>query len=149
MNNLTNEQKELKDYLHLYPEVYVHFNDEKEKVSTYGEFKSAFITGLFQNPAGAGMMAQLFVDDWEEPLDVMVTEFKPVLRPLSGMTEQEYDEIAAMQNDQLFTVMKPEFEFDIRIDTANTVYYLLSKHFDLFGLIDAGLAINKTLNTQP
>ncbi len=59
---------------------------------------------------------------------------KPILRPLSDMTEDESEFVAdaAWQG-------KPTIYMNAEI-TA----YLLSKHFDLFGLIEAGLAIDKT-----
>jgi len=57
-------------------------------------------------------------------------EYKPILRPLSDMTEEEKIEVRKFDKVEL-----PHFEL---------TRYLLSKHFDLFGLIEAGLAIEKT-----
>jgi hypothetical protein len=54
-------------------------------------------------------------------------KLKLILRPLSNMTEEEMKE-------------SEPFMFD----SFELTRYLLSKHFDLFGLIDAGLAIDKT-----
>lgn len=196
-------EKELKNYLHLYPEVYVRFNDEKHKVKTYGEFDKAFITGLFQNPAGAGLMAHLCVDDWEDPVEVLVSEIRPILRPLSDMTDKDFNEFAKsvlhregevmvyaevnrqwcaasidIENcyelediertsakemicnaeeadyDNVLSCDKgksiayganDEMRYFVDVEVqAQFVRYLLSKHFDLFGLIPAGLAIDST-----
>ncbi len=111
-------------------------------------------------------------------------EIKPILRPLSSMTEEEIIEVAILA-DCLPTgwreadhykvahldhpnegievcVLK---KYSVRITKRGAVYfynydkpsaaifipttfeiirYLLSKHFDLFGLIESGLAVDKT-----
>ena len=59
--------------------------------------------------------------------------FKPILRPLSDMTAEEMLECSSLKTmGTLFQIM------------GETTKYLLSKHFDLFGLIEAGLALDKT-----
>lgn len=55
---------------------------------------------------------------------------KLILRPLSDMTEDERSEAVAMSK---------VFKYD-----AEQMKYLLSKQFDLFGLIEAGYAIKIT-----
>jgi hypothetical protein len=55
---------------------------------------------------------------------------KPILRPLSDMTEEEKSKISKSTVNKVFY---PE-EF----------LYLLKQGFDLFGLIESGLAITKT-----
>lgn len=64
-------------------------------------------------------------------------EFKLILRPLSSMTEDEKDSLIQMY------VNTPD-----NLASAERVRYLLSKHFDLFGLIEAGLAIDATKTDQ-
>jgi len=112
----------------------VQFVDSLDKTKTYGEFDTATITGIFQCPSGAGLTAQLCVDDWEEPIEPLVDEIKPVLRRLTSMTE-----------DERFACLSFfDGEPDTWVASAKRTAYLLSKHFDLFGLIYAGLAIDKT-----
>jgi len=108
---------------------------------------------------------------------------KPILRPLSSMTEDECGDIYTIERDRFlghktidFDVRKSDNGFVVtRIDLLDDrlmigfygqIYkiiedgtsphiepirnqheitrYLLSKHFDLFGLIESGLAIDKT-----
>lgn len=61
---------------------------------------------------------------------------KPILRPLSDMTEEEEMEVQYLVDIQ-------GFGYDALIG-AKITQYLLSRHFDLFGWIEAGLAIDKT-----
>lgn len=68
--------------------------------------------------------------------DNLYGEFKPILRPLSSMTEEE--------NKERFNEWYLKEENTPLERNAREIKYLLSKHFDLFGLIDAGLAIDKT-----
>lgn len=65
-----------------------------------------------------------------------VEETKPILRRLEDMTDEE----RAAQVPTSDTIA----------GRAESIAYLLSKHFDLFGLIDAGLVIDaKTLQQEP
>lgn len=66
-------------------------------------------------------------------------QVKPILRPLSDMTEEEEKATQAIVN---------EIGFGYELG-ASITRYLLSRHLDLFGWIDAGLAIDKTKTTQP
>lgn len=93
---------------------------------------------------GEGYMANLtgtMIDNWES-----YNQFKPaklILRPLSDMTEEEGKEVCRYTRDaQAF--VKFNTAIGKEAINATTMVYLLSKHFDLFGLIDAGLAIDKT-----
>lgn len=70
---------------------------------------------------------------------------KPILRRLADLTEDEAKEgnLAAFE----FRVIKKEvmsYAF-----TPNRFVWLLSKHFDLFGLIEAGLALEKSKIISP
>lgn len=62
------------------------------------------------------------------------------LRPLNDMTEEEKKEIFYDEDDE--TVIKATIENVIF--SPDEFKFLLSKHFDLFGLIEAGLAVDKT-----
>jgi hypothetical protein len=68
-------------------------------------------------------------------------EIKPILRPLSSMTEDEKKELDAIEKNGS---SYPTVAYAL----APCFAWLLSKHFDLFGLIDAGLAIDKTTLTE-
>lgn len=61
---------------------------------------------------------------------------KPILRPLSDMTEEESNEVQCAVDKNGIGFYPTEH--------AEIVRYLLSLQFDLFGWIDAGLAIDKT-----
>lgn len=83
---------------------------------------------------------------------------KPILRPLSDITETEaravwekcYGDdfgdgecllhlIATVDADE-----RNDSEFDVLLGYPDGWRYLLSRHFDLFGWIESGLAIDKT-----
>jgi len=59
------------------------------------------------------------------------------LRPLSSMTEEEKKEIEKLSKGEY--LIEPSIEHNIW--TPDEFIYLLSKHFDLFQLIESGLAI--------
>lgn len=108
------------------------------------------------NPVGvvdtAGM--QLWLPTWA---------VIPILLPLSDMTEDEARAVwekcygddfgdgecllhltATVDADE-----RNDSEFDIILGYPDAWRYLLSLHFDLFGWIDAGLAIDKTKTVTP
>lgn len=67
---------------------------------------------------------------------------KPILRPLSDMTEEEDQEA-----DDLYILHADKHSEDferVTIANAAVTQYLLSKHFDLFNLIPSGQAINSS-----
>lgn len=61
------------------------------------------------------------------------TSIKPILRPLSSMTSQEASELALIDRE-------PELTWASR--QAEKIKHLLKKGFDVFGLIEKGLAIS-------
>ncbi len=101
-------KKEIKDYLHLYLGCKVVFNEKLKAVITH----------------------KLLADNL-----VPKEKLKPILRPLSDMTEDE---------DQEFEYIRYKKDLSIYEGTAMQTAYLLSKNFDLFGLIESGLAIDAT-----
>lgn len=160
--------KEIKDYLPLYPKVPILICEPGiEPVSHYLEGYDWYL--------GKAIAERVSYDpSW----------IKPILRPLSSMTEEETEHVANMCYHSVFD-NAPEFEnkvfpddpdleaagmiafeqgekfrygltidwygvrfsvngSDMRIKTYEIVGYLLSRSFDLFGLIDAGLAIDST-----
>lgn len=99
----------------------------------------------------------------------MFHRVKPILRPLSSMTEEEKTTIGKMAGWYEGGVIFNEHHFEIKHDTFKEMAfdsltranehdadrlgpkayfemmpYLLSRSFDLFGLIEAGLAISST-----
>jgi hypothetical protein len=82
-----------------------------------------------------------------------ILEFKPILRPLSDYYKWKdvMDEFS-INSENEFKEAFFGFLSDARVDKFDSVNYtvvtkLLENHFDLFGLIDAGLAIDiNTLN---
>lgn len=73
----------------------------------------------------------------EEPEFNEIKEVKPILRPLSRMTEEECNEYNNL-SETMYSLNKIQ---DQMMTEAKTTKYLLSKHFDLFDLIHFGLAI--------
>jgi hypothetical protein len=74
--------------------------------------------------------------------------FKPILRPLSDITEEEKIECVLLFDDQF--ILGQDGKYAWRATFFPSMFkYLLSKYFDLFGLIEAGLAIDyKTLKEK-
>lgn len=115
--------KELKDYLHLY----IGCKLQRGGTVTYALLSAAEYASF---------------DAW--------SDLKPILRPLSDMTEEEKTEYKAKFNGMESTNILPEIRagrlinFHLNSKSPFEVAFLLSKGFDLFGLIEAGLAIDKT-----
>lgn len=69
-----------------------------------------------------------------------LAEVKPLLRKLESMTKEEEKEIFGVNMKYMrFEKSAPE----LYLFTAPEIQTLLSKHFDLFGYIDSGLAIDQ------
>ena len=108
--------KELKDFIHLYLGCEcVIGSDLSTKETVQAVSKDSVCVGI--NKYG--------VESWYKTKSI-----KLILRPLNDMTDEEEKESGD----------NPETVFE----AAEQIEYLLSKHFDLFGLIEAGLAIDKT-----
>ena len=82
---------------------------------------------------------EAFLDgsDWHYKTN---TAYKPILRPLSDLTD---DQILELDNYHNFSIIHYS---DIKTDPTRYPYTIVQKllewHFDVFGLIDAGLAID-------
>lgn len=80
---------------------------------------------------------------------------KPFLRQLSDMTEPEKIEMRWIDSEFVSENMLPEIRASRLTNlhysrkSAEITRYLLSKYFDIFGLIKKGLALPKILNSQP
>jgi hypothetical protein len=101
-------EKDIKDYLHLYLGCECLGNNGKPYTLKPSHFPS----------------------NWKEGIN----GHKPILRPLSDMTEEEKKD---------YNNRKQRKGHMAQVHAYNTLW-LLSKHFDLFGLITDGLAIDKT-----
>lgn len=69
------------------------------------------------------------------------TQVKPVLRRLETMTEEEMEAYHAIE-DRANILGNPDREIQSRAYSPVSLVYLLSRRFDLFGLIDSGEAVN-------
>jgi hypothetical protein len=93
----------------------------------------------------------IYGNEWDDFRKVSYDKFTPILRPLSGLTEQECIKANSFGKGGL------DLDENLKGYYTNTACffdpeefkYLLSIGIDLFGLIPAGLAIDKTtLQTQ-
>lgn len=127
--------KEIKDYLHLYLgcEAEIEFIDSAKGRT---KLECAHVQGVLT-----------------PELVKMVKSCKPILRPLSDMTEEEFEDFKKIADSDFckMTVIDAASKDGITrlAHKFNATAYLLSKHFDLFGLIESGLAIDKTKTTNP
>ena len=116
-------EKNIKDYLNLYLGCEVMHRNEKgllEAVSKRMNVWDGFISfGDFGSWYG-------------------MSEIKPILRPLSDMTDEEKNDFELWS----FEIMKEDLN-QVQRNALKIKWYLYN-HFDLFGLIEAGLAIDKT-----
>lgn len=128
--------KQLKDYLHLYLgcEVQIEPSNLKE---------------LMKGPTTKGILTIHLLYRWSMELH----RLKPILRPLSDMTEEEW-----LQIEQLFVmpdawgyygikdnflIDEPQHRFSWKV-VNDVLIELRRRSFDCDGLTEAGLAIDKT-----
>lgn len=119
--------KNIKDYLHLCTGC--------QMSTPYGECKFLY----YRSGVDERRYNPVIVDRGDNEFAFKLHEVRPILRPLSDMTEEERQwcfQFEPHYNDLTFLQ-------SLTVDAEITTY-LLSKGFDLFGLIDAGLAIDKT-----
>ena len=134
--------RELKDYAPFYLGCKV--------IGTYdNKPRKGYLTGV--NNGGYDCEIQFFEEDginvFEHPVFNTIDEIKLTLRPLPDMTKEEKIEMVLLFDDQF--VLGQEGKYAWRATFFPSMFeYLLSKHFDLFGLIEAGLAIDKTTLKQ-
>lgn len=120
--------KEIKDYLHLYLGCYakIFSSNGRGGVSTYEDI---ICHGLILE---------------SDQHYSYIKEIKPILRHVSSMTIDEMYEAGKYQYPNL-----PSFKCELHnhnnMIRPETTRYLLSKGFDLFGLIESELAIDATL----
>lgn len=73
-----------------------------------------------------------------------ISSVKPILRKLDSMTEEEYEEYKNIGIEE----SKENWKYQYTIESSRKMVYLLSRHFDLFNLIESGQAIDATTLTQ-
>lgn len=130
--------KELKDYLHLYLGCKVQYG-KNQYIPEIGSVKkedecilTASTLGNFLNvPNG------------------ICSDIKPILRPLESMTEEEKKSYRIINKNSIPSKnMLPEIRDGnltncfLNENDPYLIHWLLSKHLDIFGLIEAGLAIS-------
>lgn len=109
-------QKNIKDYLHLYVGCEIAFSEDNYKYKGF-HLTNSFISQQKQY------------------------EFKPILRLLTNMTNEERIEFVTLINIGILHINIPNQNNNFHTEQF---LYLLKKGFDLFGLIEAGLAIDKS-----
>lgn len=116
-----NNEKQLKDYLNLYLgcRFWDYGSEEGHEIAT--------ITGVYNNNNVC------MVCDEHGNTDIKPEEIKLILRRLESMTEEEEKHL----DGELW-----EYGSNFKVYSPEQTIYLLSLGFDLFGLIDAGLAID-------
>lgn len=140
-------EKKIEDFLHLYPRAFVKTPNKNHgvHVCSIGEIHSIHYTHSDNQEVqvtydhGSGFFRIL----------VPIGQIKLLLRPLSDMTEEECEwinnEFGWGISGYLAEGIKAGTKYSINIHSSFEITrYLLSKSFDLFGLIDANLAIDKT-----
>ena len=71
-----------------------------------------------------------------------ITEYKPYLRPMSSMTEEEFNEYMKTVKHSWEGIDKEEDCYYIKVtDRERHIDFLNSHHFDYRGLIEKGLAL--------
>lgn len=127
-------EKKIEDYLHLYLGCDIQYQWHEDIITT--NLSARFISEC------VGSLA--------------CSNIKPLLRPLSSMTEEEYAQCAMIvfQKDGIKNIKTSAIlgegiiRYGIKPDSVIGCFeltkYLLSKHFDLFNLIPDGLAIDKS-----
>lgn len=166
--------KELKDYLHLYLGCECRIGDSPDPhhVLMVNETGLSICTGtnvngipIWYKTAHAKLVLRPLSDMTElgllelarmhrGQLEWEIIEGKPVARTSAGIQERFcFDADIPLIEDIENNIFGQESEgsrYPTNISAAELTRYLLSHHFDLFGLIESGLAIDKTtLNQKP
>ena len=127
------QTKNIKDYLHLYLGCECMIGDLNWKPETNLHGLAPGFDPDYGKPIRTKIDAHI--------LDVFPHQTTLILRPLSDMTDEEQEEIEATKAFQRATAVH---RVGVLVWTAESFRLLFSKGFDVFGLIEAGLAIDKT-----
>jgi hypothetical protein len=160
--NIENRSKKLEDYLHLYLGC-----DVQADGNLVGKLLGYSARGFKEDDVMVFYTVQMSDDEDYWTVfndDRSMDRIKPILRPLSDMTQEEAIEttkpVVIYGNVRKYEVYENSFGKKVvswgesmrekYVPQDETCYvprqfvFLLSKHFDLFGLIEAGIAIDKT-----
>lgn len=102
------------------------------------EFKYANNDNIYKM---AGVQSQSVINELGHFHDC--DEVKPILRKLESMTEEE-----KKKHHDYAKVKSNGMKFRFANESAFRMTWLLSKHFDLFGWIESGLAIDRETLTK-
>jgi hypothetical protein len=130
--------KKIEDYLHLY------IGCEVAAPNPYDDHGVEIAKGVLTGLHGEyGPEIQFIIDGnaEEHPEYVQFIKVKPILRRLSSMTEEE---TAHWNKLKRYNPVNGKVEM-FQEHNEEQFLWLLSKGFDLFGLIDAGLAIDAAI----
>lgn len=128
-------EKRIEDYLHLYLGCSVMV--ERKGNDTNNTVNKTVLAGPYKLVAvGISDNKRVLKLDGYNP--VATDTIKPVLRPLSDMTEDEAIEFGWMR---LFTL---EHFIDKKLYQPDFFAHLLARHFDLLNLIEEDLAVDVT-----
>lgn len=142
-------EKNIKDYLHLYLGC--------ECIMTRPSYHAVHELGLSGDRTF--LLGGKFLTYFIEP--TTKAEVKPILRPLSDLTHQEvwvfcnfneYQKLIKYKVHESFLEINWDeneekdryYHYYFRQLSARQFHFLLSKHFDVFELIESGLAIDST-----
>jgi hypothetical protein len=121
------QEKNIKNYIHLYPKVPIAICEPG--IEPVGHYLEGYDWNLEQAIA--------------ERVKYPIEWIKLILRPLSSITDDE------RMDWELIGLSCPNADkYKTAIMEAEATLFLLSKHFDVFGLIDAGLALDATTLKQ-
>lgn len=136
---------DLKDYLHYYLGC-------RAQAAPYGGQPKRQEYGKL---AGIGIrdVVNIKFDTWQSIADVSISGVKPILRRLEDMTEEEARDflkhsipgaeyITHNEHAVIWQSQGSRADIAFLFGPPAGFHYLLSKGFDLFGLIGAGLAID-------
>jgi hypothetical protein len=152
--------KKIEDYLHLYL-------GQRVEVATKHDPTKKVLGGMYEVSNNGGNHSALIQVNFDELVDIFRDgmyqssnmhhffisddHIKLMLRPLSDMSEDEENEIEGewgnygFGDHHLCNALKYETYYVKNIfEVPDLFLYLLKRGFDLFGLIDAELAIDKT-----
>lgn len=87
---------------------------------------------------GMAANGKALVEAYGRPVEIV--DIKPILRKLTDITEKEERELCRHTRDAKATLVVQTATGKEKIQPA-VMRYLLSKHFDLFNLIESGQAI--------
>lgn len=130
------KEKKIEDYIHLYLGCEVETPTRRYKPEGGKSYKAVgkiMDIDLVIKQVGIHFPEEDIHDLKNYPFD----QVKPLLSPLSSITEEERFELRSL-------VPAAEDLLWLK-NVGETTRWLLSKHFDLFGLIESGLALDKTL----